>query len=594
MYNQNLMFFLRTLFLMTWMGMAWAQPASWSIHMGSFHHQVHARRLQQDLAHRLHQPVNIKKLGEYYVVLIEDKDYPQVATLKLQLKQMGFPDTAIKKAYVKPSLHNEVNVNVPAVKTFLHAHRLPRTRPQPAIIHMQGQKPIQQQMVLSQRDAVLIALRHNPQVTNAEIDRIIQKYQLQQAAREFQWQYDLTASTSYATSRIDGKRQRDNESYRINPSASRKTLLGSTLDVTIPQSWPSGHQPAATVTLSQPLLRGLNREVIEKGVNDALDNEKINKLQLKQQIMDVVARVLKTYRSLILANNNVDIAKQSLKEAQKTYTNNAAQIRLGKLAETVNISQKSQIANLKLALLRARNNQTQTRQTLLSLLGLDPNIIIQVPKDITLKKITVPELQHAIDMGLAHNTVFQTRLISYKKDKRSFVKAKDETRWRLDLNASVDIGNAGAPGRGFPKLVNGKNYAQRVGLTLSVPVDDLDRKVNLVNSEIMLHKDAVNLHQAQRDLISQIKNSMTDLQSILLQLELAKQTVELKRKVYEIYQVKLRLGEGSDLDALDAQNALIAAQNNLISTKISYLNALTDLYVLLGGLLDEWKISIVY
>lgn len=579
------------------------QQECWALQIGSYRLHANAKhqldRLSTQFSHRVSLTPYRRHDVTLYVVRIEQLSFAQMSSIKAQLKQQGYRILPIKKSYPAPSLHNPVNVTLPTARTFLHLESVPRQEPKAAEIKIKGKslKPIDKvkTLHLAERDAVLLALRYNPQVKNAEIDRILQKYHLQQAARNFQWQYRLSASTSYTTSKFDGTKLKDSESYQVNPSASRKTLLGSTIDISLPQTWPPrGHQPSAQITLTQPLLRGLNREIIEKGVNDALDNERVNRLQLKRQIMDVVASVLKAYRSLIQANNSVAIAEKSLHEAEKTYRNNAVQIRLGKIAKTVNISQKSQIASLKLRLLRAKNQRDQTRQNLLSLLGLDPDLKIQVPKNVDISHWQQPGLEEAIDQGIAHNISYQSQLISYKKNKRALAKARDDMRWKLDFNASLNLGNPGAPGIGFPKVSNGKNYSQTVGLSLDVPIDDLDLKVGLASANIQLRKDAVNLYQAQRELISRVKNAITDLTSTSLQLEMAQQTVSLKQQVYDVYQVKLSLGKGSDLDALEAQNALIDAQDSLINTKISFLNAITDLHVLLGSLLDEWKITIDY
>jgi hypothetical protein len=46
------------------------------------------------------------------------------------------------------------------------------------------------------REAILLALRYNPNIRNAELDRIIQRYQLRLAYNEFELQYALAGSAA--------------------------------------------------------------------------------------------------------------------------------------------------------------------------------------------------------------------------------------------------------------------------------------------------------------------------------------------------------------------------------------------------------------
>ena len=57
---------------------------------------------------------------------------------------------------------------------------------------------------MSLREAILLALRYNPNIQNAELDRIIQRYQLRLANNEFELQYALGASGVIQKSTFNG------------------------------------------------------------------------------------------------------------------------------------------------------------------------------------------------------------------------------------------------------------------------------------------------------------------------------------------------------------------------------------------------------
>ena len=57
---------------------------------------------------------------------------------------------------------------------------------------------------LGLKEAILLALRYNPNIQNAELDRIVQVYQLRLAHNEFELQYALGASGEVQRSTFSG------------------------------------------------------------------------------------------------------------------------------------------------------------------------------------------------------------------------------------------------------------------------------------------------------------------------------------------------------------------------------------------------------
>ena len=160
---------------------------------------------------------------------------------------------------------------------------------------------------LSIREAILLALRYNPNIQNAELDRIIQRYQLRLAHNEFELQYALSASGVTQKTTFNGVGSARSNSFLASPELSLKTKLGTQATLTMPNNVApdNGYSPLLGLSVTQPLLRGFGKSVNETALLDAIDNDWLNKLNLQQSVIDQITQVILSYRSLILSGNNL-------------------------------------------------------------------------------------------------------------------------------------------------------------------------------------------------------------------------------------------------------------------------------------------------
>lgn len=449
------------------------------------------------------------------------------------------------------------------------------------------------------REAILLALRYNPNIQNAELDRIIQRYQLRLAHNEFELQYALAGTALIEKSRYSGVGNTSTKSFFLMPEVDLKTKMGSHIALKMDNSVAAvgTYNPMLNLSFTQPLLRGFGKAVNEAGLLDAIDNEWLNKLNLQQSVMDQITQVITTYRALILSGNNLQNQKQQLKEAQNTFKTNEKKISAGQLERTANIQESYQIESLSLMVEQAENDFRTTAQDLLQTIGLDPEMKLAVPSDVILDKLDIPNVNASINQALEHNTQYVGLKMALRADERAYTIAKNQQLWQLDLQANVQTGTATGVDRnavGLKDIYNGRNTIESAGLTLTIPLHDISRRNQLISAKVRLEKDRLNLIAAKRALITMIKNTIMTIQSQAKRYELAKRQVDLAAQSYELKKKKLGAGIATALDVNNTQNQLLQAQMGLISAKIAYINQLSALQRLLGTTLDYWKIKLRY
>jgi len=452
---------------------------------------------------------------------------------------------------------------------------------------------------LTLREAILLALRYNPNIQNAELDRIIQRYQLRVAYNEFELQYALAGTTVLERNRYSGVGQATTRSYLATPEFNIKTGLGTAASLKMDNTVAAigNYNPLLTFSMTQPLLRGFGKDVNEAALKDAIEAENLNKLSTQQSIMDQITDVISAYRTLILSSNNLKNQRWQLKEAHKTFNINEKKIQAGQLELTANVQQSYQIESLSLMVEQANNDFETSAQNLLQTIGLDPNMSLAVPSDVTIDNILIPDVDASIEQALHHNTEYLALQASVRADERAYLVAKNQQLWQLDLAANVQTGtltNVDNSTSGIKNIYNGKNINESAGVTMTIPLHDINRRNQLIAAKIRLEKDKLHLVAAKRIIITTIKNIVMAIKSQSKQYELANRQVALAAKSYALEKKKQQAGIASALDVSNTQNQLIQAQMSLINAKIAYLNQLSALQRTLGTTLLDWQIKLRY
>lgn len=452
---------------------------------------------------------------------------------------------------------------------------------------------------LTLREAILLALRYNPNIQSAELNRIIERYKLRLAQNEFELQYALAGTAMLTNANYSGVGNGVTKSYLASPEFNYKTKFGTQAALKMDNNvrTDGNYNPLLGFTFKQPLLRGFGKGVNEANLLNAEDAEWLNKLNLQQAVIDQITQVITAYRSLVLSGNQLQTQRRQLQEAHESYEINKKKIAAGQLESTANVQQLYQIESLSLMVEQADNDFTNSAQNLLQTIGLDPDMHLSVPSDVRLDTLQVPNLDSSIKTALHKNTQYLALKMAYRADKRAYTVAKNQQLWLLDLSANVQAGTVTGVDRmqaGQNNVYSGNNVTEVAAVTLTIPLADINRRATLINAKVQMEKDRINLIAAKRALITTIKNTITTISSLAKRYELAQRQVTLAAQSYQLEKKKLEAGISSALDVNNTQNQWIQAQMGLISAKIAYLNQISALQRLLGSTLDDWHITLRY
>ena len=448
---------------------------------------------------------------------------------------------------------------------------------------------------LTLEDAVLLSLRYNPNVINARMTRTIDRFNLRVSENQFELQYALSGSAQYNATTTSGITT-DSSSYTLNPQVSLTLPIGTKLSTTLSNRYNNSngdhrYLPTATFSVTQPLLRGAGKTIVQSSLQDAYANNEISKITLKKTLTAQINTTANTFFDLLQAKNNLKIQRLAYNDAKASVAHNKTLIRLGRLAPNDNVQPKSQLFSTQLSVTQAKNNVFNAKQNLLKSIGLmHGQTSIDVTDTITIDHTDIPDLQQSIQTALTQNLTYQQSRIQLEKEKRSLLRARDNMRWKLDLTATATLGSDTTTG--FSNITNGENHTHNVGLNLTIPVRDLSLQQSLLQTSIALKKNTLLLQQERRDLILAVRNAINQLSNQKQQMIQATQAEKLAERSLALEKQKVNYGLSTALNVATLRTTLVNARINKINSQIGFLKAQMVYLELIGETLNTWDIKV--
>lgn len=449
---------------------------------------------------------------------------------------------------------------------------------------------------LTLADAIYLALRNNPQVQSAKLDRTISKFSVLVARNAFDLQLAIKGSVGYTRTKTNGEKT-DTQNYVGSPQVNLKTPYGTEISSDLENETNGANfSPSVSFSINQPLLRGLNPAVNLAPLHNAIDQNYINKLQLKQTVISTISQVTQDYYSLFAAKRNLKITEAALVRAHANAENTKQLIAAGRRPRMDLIQAQQNISQNELNLIQQKNQIRESQQNLLLAIGIDPQTPFSIAKKITIPNYKLPSLQNSIAIALRNSPTYQGALIQLKVDHRNLLVARDNAKWQLDAGVKSTFGSvSGVPvENSFAGITDGQNNSQSVNLTLNIPINNLQLKQAIIAAQIAIKQQQLQVAFDKRRITTQVINAVSEI-------KLAKRAIKTAiannryahinlKDAYE----KLQFGRISMFIVTQQQNSFTSSEQALLNAKIQYLNAINAYEQLLQTALKRWNITIRY
>lgn len=423
---------------------------------------------------------------------------------------------------------------------------------------------------MSLQDCLDYAMQHNYTVKNAQLDVLIQKAQNDQ-------------TVAIALPQVSGKAEFNNfirpqsqfvdaSSFNFDPTV--VIPKGNIVPITFSLSYGTG----VSVSASQILFDGSVAVALQ--ARNAL--MELSRQQGKVTEATVKYNVVKSYYSIIVIYNQLDILKKSLEYARQLQSDLEKTQKAG-FAEKIDVERSAvQINSLANDSVRIANLANLTEQVLKFQIGMDINAPINL-SDRNLDS----HVENAVK--LLNDEMQYTNVPEYNLTLTG-LKLNEYNLKRYRMAALPQLIAIGSYGRNyaennFNNVFIGKRYGEYslFGLQLNQTIfSGFKRTKQVQETKLNIEKAKNNIENVKLAIDFQTTQAKTSLRNALLQLQSQKSNVQLAEDVLQLAQKKYKAGVGSNTEVTQAQTEQLRAQNSYFTTMLDIINAEADLKKALG------------
>ena len=404
---------------------------------------------------------------------------------------------------------------------------------------------------LTLKDAITFALENKADAKKAKLQVENSNYQIEEvrsrALPQISANGSLTHNPILQTNVIDG---------------SAFGAPGTTIQAAFGQKWTS----TAGVTLNQALYD----QSVFIGLKAAKSTKEF--YQINEQLTEeqVIERVANAYYQVYVTRQNLNVIDNNLKNTGKVKDIIKGQFDNG-LAKKIDLDR---------ILVRISNINTQ-RQQILNAINLQENALkfyIGMPIE---TKIVIPQTEFEVTAtaftAQKPEATSRTEYLLLKKNEQLLEYQKKSVQAAnypvLSLTGSYNYLGQGPEVPWFKKPVDGvywSDYAA-VGLNLHVPIfTGFGTRAKVRQAENKLQSVRVDLEETKLALDLEYENAKTQIDNSIISINNQKENSKLAQEVYSNTNNNYIQGLASLTDLLEAENALVEAQNNYTTALLDY------------------------
>jgi len=457
------------------------------------------------------------------------------------------------------------------------------------------------------QDAVLTALERNPDMSIQRLNPSIAKSYGDEQRADFD--PVLTASAMRDESKTQRFLGSSPEPFELtsrrtqyNAGVSETLPTGTTLsvDASITGStssiYTSEYSGNIGLTLTQPLLKGFGLGAILADLRKARVDLEISRSELKAMAERLVADTEKAYWDLYLAAEETHIQEESLRLADRQLSESLERVAVGKLPELELAAVRAEVAKRQGDLIDAQSRYEQARLDFLFLLNpTDQAPWSTVPIPIDRPSISADSL---VDISICEQLAFKQRpdleqaRLAYQKGQLDVTYTRNGLLPRLDFFITLGrTSYAQTFDNALPDLES-PFYTVNAGVSFDFPIPDRKERAQARRAKRSKEQLEYALQNMERMVQRDIRSAYTEVLRTRQQIEATQVTRDLQEKNLEAELEKFRVGRSTNLLVLQVQRDFTASQLDVIRAAVNYLNALVNLYVMEGTLLDRKGINV--
>jgi outer membrane protein len=455
-------------------------------------------------------------------------------------------------------------------------------------------------------DALFLGLENNATVTIQRLSPDIANA----SAREQRAAFDPVFT-------LDGQQSKSKSSRRLGAQPSPFDLEDKRFDftATITEQLPTGTSLSLSagmtgsisnlytdqytgdlgITITQSLLRGFGPGPNLASLRQARFDVDISRWELKGVAENVAANIEKGYWDLYLAGRESAIQRKSLDLALQQLSESKERVAVGKLATLELASVEAEVAARRGALIDAQAKHEQAKLQFLYLLNPDRQSFwtaCPVPKDEPfIPEDSLDTIETHEQLGMQYRPDMQQARLSLEKGNLEVQRTRNGLLPRLDVFISLGRSSYATSFQDAYPDISSPFYQVTAGATFELPVLNRQASAQRARARYSLEQQKLAVSNMERLVQLDVRTAYVEAVRSREQIEATRVTRELQEKKLAAELEKFRVGKSTNYLVLQAQRDFTASQLDEARSLVAYLDALIDIYVAEGTLLERREID---
>jgi outer membrane protein TolC len=373
---------------------------------------------------------------------------------------------------------------------------------------------------------------------------------------------------------------------------------------------------------SQQLLNGFGLLANEHYIRIAKVNKSIADQTLLQQVITSITAVGNAYWELVFARGNVEVAREEIALAEKTYSDNKKQVDVGTLAPLEIVQAEAQLATAQQALIVAQTTVLQDQLTLLNLISKDPNspvlrtveIIPTDTADVAPPEVEKIPLEDLIKEATTKRPDVLQAGLQIKGDDINVRATKNALLPVLTLSgeyATEGLSGVGKPGQGCVPVPPATTCQIMTGLatalnqeftgvypeynaqiSLTIPIRNRAAQSANIIATLSERSDEANYQQIVNNAAIDVHNAQITLEQARITLAAAIKTRDLDQQTLDAEQKKYQVGASTLFNIVSDQNTLAAAESAEVRARVNLVEGKVNFDRAMARTLEVYNITI--
>jgi outer membrane protein TolC len=318
-----------------------------------------------------------------------------------------------------------------------------------------------------------------------------------------------------------------------------------------------------TLSLSQPLLRGLGRSVTRRGLNAAElrreDAARLQTLSEQQVAVDVAA----AYYRVVSQQAFVDVARQSLVRARRLRDASEAKLDAGLVSQLDVLRSQQLVSQSEMQFFDAQSAVEDARDQLTFLMGRDRTAPFTVDAAIPRPSTDPIDVPSATSIALANRLDLKSRVASSADAENQIRFSRNQLLPQVDVNFAFTRRET-APS--FRDSFGLDGYKFATFFTIAMPVDRTAQQVDYQSAMIDRERRRREAITLERQITDHVKQIVRERERLVRNVAAAENSVDLSRREVDVAQLRYENGLSNNLDVVTAEAGLLQAESRRIQS----------------------------